>query len=172
MGAKKGETTATERGHDIDVKVQGAMGTENELSAEATEAADAVIIAADTSVSRDRFEVKPLVKDTIKAAVNDPDGLIDEAIENADGDADTADSDTDREGTEDTEPEPAETPTDDESTEQTEPSETSNSGGLLGAIRDSFSYGLSLPLRSVSVLVAMTRGIVNNRLIPHSAVAS
>ncbi|MFC7115706.1 PTS fructose transporter subunit IIB [Natronoarchaeum sp. GCM10025703] len=137
MGAENLENTATERGHDIDVEVQGAMGTENELTAEAIDAADAVIIAADTSVSRGRFEGKPLVKSNIKAAVNDADELIDEAIEKAGGDASDDEAVTEDESED--EAEATETASEETSTERTEQRETSSSGGLLGAIKDIFS---------------------------------
>lgn len=81
MAAENLETTAADLGHEIAVEVQGAMGAENELSAEQIAEADAVIIAADTSVQRDRFEGKPLVKGTVKDAVNDPASLVAEAAE-------------------------------------------------------------------------------------------
>lgn len=81
MAAENLETTAEERGHDIKVEVQGAMGAENELTDDDIAAADAVIIAADTSVSRDRFQNTPLIKGTVKDAVNDPEGLIDQAAQ-------------------------------------------------------------------------------------------
>ncbi|WP_436344138.1 PTS fructose transporter subunit IIB [Natronorubrum sp. FCH18a] len=88
MAAENLETTAEAQGHDIKVEVQGAMGAENELTADDIEAAAAVVIAADTSVSRDRFDGKPLVKGTVKDAVNDPEGLIDQAVQGAEaGDA-------------------------------------------------------------------------------------
>lgn len=83
MAAENLETTAEERGHDIKVEVQGAMGAENELTDDDIAAADAVIIAADTSVSRDRFQNTPLIKGTVKDAVNDPEGLIDQAAQRA-----------------------------------------------------------------------------------------
>ena len=89
MGAENLEQEAQRRGHDIEVEIQGAMGAENELSAADIEAADAAIIAADTAVNRDRFEDIPLVKGTIKDAVNDVEGLMDEAEAAAGGDADT-----------------------------------------------------------------------------------
>ncbi|MFC6758033.1 MULTISPECIES: PTS fructose transporter subunit IIB [Haloarcula] len=89
MGAENLEQEAKRRGHDIEVEIQGAMGAENELSAEDIETADAAIIAADTSVNRDRFEDLPLVTGTIKAAVNDVEGLMDEAEAAAEGDPDT-----------------------------------------------------------------------------------
>ncbi len=89
MGAENLEQEAQKRGHDIVVEIQGAMGAENELSAEDIEAADAAIIAADTSVNRDRFEDVPLVKGTIKDAVNDVEALMDEAEDAAEGEPDT-----------------------------------------------------------------------------------
>ncbi|RDI70480.1 PTS fructose transporter subunit IIB [Halopelagius longus] len=104
MAAENLEQTADRLGHDIKVEVQGAMGAENELSGDDIAGADAVIVASDTSVSRDRFEGKPLVKGTVKDGVNDPEGLIEQAAElvesgesgtvelgdAADGDADSA----------------------------------------------------------------------------------
>jgi len=90
MAAENLETTAEERGHEIHVEVQGAMGTENEIPADAIAEADAVLIAADTSVPTDRFDGKVVVKGSVKDGVNDPDGLIDEAIERVEGDADAA----------------------------------------------------------------------------------
>lgn len=81
MAAENLRTTGEKMGHDISVEVQGAMGAQDELTAEQIEAADAVIIAADTAVSRDRFEEKPLVKGPVKDAVNDAEGLIRESVE-------------------------------------------------------------------------------------------
>ena len=94
MAAENLEQTAPEMGHDIHVEVQGAMGAENELSPETIADADAVIIAADTSVSRDRFEDKPLVKGTVKDAVNDVEGLIERAVAAVDGAGESTSSDT------------------------------------------------------------------------------
>lgn len=84
MAAENLQQTGEELGHDISVEVQGAMGAQDELTAEEIAAADAVVIAADTSVKRDRFEDKPLVKGTVKDAVGDAEGLIQEATELAD----------------------------------------------------------------------------------------
>ena len=83
MAAENLETTAEERDHEIHVEIQGAMGTENEISETQINEADAVIIAADTSVSRSRFEGKQVVKGTVKDAVNNAGDLIDEAVEKA-----------------------------------------------------------------------------------------
>jgi PTS system fructose-specific IIB component len=81
MAAENLEQTADRLGHDIKVEVQGSMGAENELTADDIAEADAVIIASDTSVNRDRFEGKPVVKGTVKDGVNDPEGLIEKAAE-------------------------------------------------------------------------------------------
>ncbi|MFC6730696.1 PTS fructose transporter subunit IIB, partial [Natronoarchaeum mannanilyticum] len=90
MAAENLETTAEERGHEIHVEVQGAMGTENEIPSDAIAEADAVLIAADTSVQTDRFDGKVVVKGSVKDGVNDAGGLIDEAIERVEGEADAA----------------------------------------------------------------------------------
>lgn len=79
------EQAAHETGHDITVEVRGATDAENELSAAEIAVADVVVIAADTSVSRDRFEGKPLVKGTVKDAVDDAEGLVERAVEEAGG---------------------------------------------------------------------------------------
>jgi len=81
MAAENLERTGERLGHEIKVEVQGAVGTQNELTAAELNDADAVIIAADTAVSRDRFEGKPLVGASVKDGVNDPEGLFEHAVE-------------------------------------------------------------------------------------------
>lgn len=80
MAAENLQTTAGQMGHDISVEVQGAMGAQDELTPEEIEAAEVVIITADTAVSRDRFDGKPIMKGTVKDAVNDAEGVIREAV--------------------------------------------------------------------------------------------
>ena len=95
MAAENLETTAEEMGHDIKVEVQGSMGAQNELTADDVAEADVVIITADTSVQRDRFEGKPLVKKTVKDGVNDAEGVIREAerlVESGKGASDESDA--------------------------------------------------------------------------------
>jgi PTS system fructose-specific IIB component len=87
MAAENLRTKAEELGHEISVEVQGAMGAQDELTADEIADADAVIIAADTAVSRDRFEGMPVVKGTVKDAVNDVESLIHEAVELAESGA-------------------------------------------------------------------------------------
>ncbi|MFB6223462.1 MAG: PTS fructose transporter subunit IIB [Haloarcula sp.] len=102
MAAENLEQTAEEQGHDIKVEVQGAMGAENELSDADIKAADAAIIASDTSVSQDRFSGVPLIKGTVKDAVNDAEGMIADAIEATDGDAPDTQTESDGPDTTDT----------------------------------------------------------------------
>ncbi|ELZ60878.1 phosphotransferase system IIB component [Haloferax sp. ATCC BAA-644] len=68
-------------GHDIDVEVQGAMGTQDELTSDAVAEADAVIITSDTSVSRDRFDGKLVLKGTVKDGVNNAEAVVKKAVE-------------------------------------------------------------------------------------------
>ncbi|GAA0306521.1 PTS fructose transporter subunit IIB [Halarchaeum salinum] len=83
MAAENLETTAKEMGHEIKVEVQGAMGAENELTADDIAAADAVIITADTAVQTDRFEGKPVVQGPVKAGVNRAGEMVERAVEAA-----------------------------------------------------------------------------------------
>jgi len=128
MAAENIQTTAEERGHDIHVEVQGAMGTENEIPDAVLAAADAVIIAADTSVQQDRFSDHIVVKAGVKAGVNDADGLIDSAVSRADGTGDTERGDG--------------VVTDDNTTTATPAADSSgstNSGGVLARLKRLFS---------------------------------
>ena len=135
MAAENLETTAEERGYDIKVEVQGAMGAENELTPAEIEDAGAVIVAADTAVNRDRFDGKPLVKGTVKDAVNDADGLIERAVERAEAGETGV---TDVSGSESTET--VEKSTSD-STTDTEPEQLGGdpSKGLFARLRRLFS---------------------------------
>ncbi|GAB3669222.1 PTS fructose transporter subunit IIB [Halopiger thermotolerans] len=85
MAAENLERVATANGHEILVEVRGAMGRENELSSDDIETADAVIVAAETAVDRDRFagEGTPVVDAPVKAAVTDAETLLERAIEAA-----------------------------------------------------------------------------------------
>jgi len=81
MAAENLERTGERLAHEIKVEVQGAVGTQNELTATEIDGADAIIIAADTAVSRDRFGDKPLVESPVKHGVNDPERLFEHAVE-------------------------------------------------------------------------------------------
>ena len=141
MAAENLETTATDRGHDIHVEVQGAMGTENEIPADTLAAADAVIVAADTGVQLDRFADHIVVKGSVKDGVNDAGGLIDEAVsrvEEAGGASDTAADDTAEPDAASEEPaagDEASTAASDAAADDS----GKKSGGLLATIRNLFS---------------------------------
>lgn len=135
MAAENIKTTAEARGHDIHVEVQGAMGTQDELPADAIANADVVVITADTAVSTDRFEGLPVVKKTVKDGVNKAEAVIREAEElaeesTADDDEPSAvDDDSTEEGAVESETPPADG---DEQTEE-------KSGGLLSGLKKRFS---------------------------------
>jgi PTS system fructose-specific IIB component len=76
MGAEALERAATDAGHEIHVEVQGAMGTENSLTADQIETADVALVAADVRVDTDRFAALPMVNVSVSEAITDPEGLI------------------------------------------------------------------------------------------------
>jgi PTS system fructose-specific IIB component len=80
MGAEALERAAADAGHEIHVEVQGAMGTENGLTAARIETADVALVAADVRVDTERFADLPTVEVSVSEAVTDPEGLIDRAI--------------------------------------------------------------------------------------------
>jgi PTS system fructose-specific IIB component len=137
MAAENLQNTAEERGHDIHVEVHGAMGTENEIPDDTLAAADAVIIAADTGVSQDRFGDHIVVKGTVKDGVNDAGGLIDEAVERVEaGGTDTEGEPTDKSTTADT----ADTDHRAETETATEPdSAADNDSGVIARLKRLFS---------------------------------
>ena len=74
MAAEGLENAAKELGWDIKVETQGSVGVQNELTAEEIAEADAVVIAATTTVNKDRFAGKRLLEvdanDAIKNGVD------------------------------------------------------------------------------------------------------
>jgi fructose-specific phosphotransferase system component IIB len=86
MGAEALERAATEAAHDIHVEVEGAMGTENELTRSQIESADVALVAADVRVDVDRFADLPTVKASVSEAVTDPGALVERAAQRASGD--------------------------------------------------------------------------------------
>ncbi|QGK69811.1 PTS fructose transporter subunit IIBC [Allosaccharopolyspora coralli] len=79
MAAEALEQAAKDAGDEISVETQGSAGS-NALSAAEIAAADAVVFAADVGVSgRERFAGKPVVDATVKQAINDAAGLVEQA---------------------------------------------------------------------------------------------
>ena len=80
MAAEALLQAAKEKDVEIKVETRGAVGIENELTAEDIAAAHAIIIAAATDVEEFRFAGKPVVKVAIGEAIKDPKSVIDEAL--------------------------------------------------------------------------------------------
>ncbi len=73
MAAEQIEKTAKALGHQIKVETQGAMGIENELSAEDIREADVAIFAIGIGVEqRERFKGKKIIEVTVQEAIKDP----------------------------------------------------------------------------------------------------
>jgi fructose-specific phosphotransferase system IIB component len=72
MAAKELEKTAKKLGYRIKVETQGAMGVENELSAEDIAHADVVILASDVALEKpERFDRISVVRVSVREAIND-----------------------------------------------------------------------------------------------------
>ncbi len=77
MAAERLEKAAKKLGHRIRVETQGAMGIENELSAEEVRAADAVILAAGIPVrNRERFVGLRVIEVSVQEAIRNPERLL------------------------------------------------------------------------------------------------
>lgn len=73
MAAEQLAKVGKKLGHEVKVETQGAMGIENELSAEDISNADYVIFACDIEVEqRERFAGLPLIEVPAQMAIKDP----------------------------------------------------------------------------------------------------
>lgn len=79
MAAENLEIAAKKRNIEIKVETQGSIGAENVLTEQEIADADAVIIAASTSVNKDRFNGKHLLEVDVTEAIDHPDDLFDRA---------------------------------------------------------------------------------------------
>ncbi|MHC5250595.1 PTS fructose transporter subunit IIC [Enterococcus sp. LJL90] len=79
MAAESLEIAAKNRDIEIKVETQGSIGAENVLSEAEIAQADAVIIAASTTVNKDRFVGKHLLEVDVNEAIDHPDDLFDRA---------------------------------------------------------------------------------------------
>lgn len=77
MAAESLEIAAKKRDIEIKVETQGSIGVENVLTEQEIAEADAVIIAASTSVNKDRFNGKRLLEVDVTEAIDHPDDLFD-----------------------------------------------------------------------------------------------
>jgi fructose-specific phosphotransferase system IIB component len=73
MAAEQLEQTAKKLGHQIKVETQGAMGIENELSAEDIRQAEVAIFAVDINVEKkERFDALKIVQVSVREAIKNP----------------------------------------------------------------------------------------------------
>ncbi|MCY7941063.1 fructose-specific PTS transporter subunit EIIC [Bacillus inaquosorum] len=80
MAAENLQKTADRLGVSIKVETQGGIGVENELTKEEIREADAIIIAADRSVNKDRFIGKKLLSVGVQDGIRKPEELIQKAL--------------------------------------------------------------------------------------------
>ena len=80
MAAEALKKTAAILGYEISAETQGSEGAKTPLSAADIQAADAVIIAADMHVSKDRFAGKPLYETTTSTAIRETETVIKAAL--------------------------------------------------------------------------------------------
>jgi PTS system fructose-specific IIC component len=83
MAAEGVQRGAESLGHSVKVETQGSVGSQNTLSDADIDAADIVIIAADTKVDLSRFVGKRLYETSTKAAIHDGAAVVRTALEQA-----------------------------------------------------------------------------------------
>lgn len=83
MAAEGIEQGAKALGHTVKVETQGSVGAQNTLTAEEIQAADVVIIAADTKVDMSRFAGKAVYETSTNAAIKDGQAVVNNALAQA-----------------------------------------------------------------------------------------
>ncbi|WFA07202.1 fructose-specific PTS transporter subunit EIIC [Bacillus sp. HSf4] len=91
MAAENLQKAADRLGVQLKVETQGGIGVENELTEQDIREADAIIIAADRSVNKDRFIGKKLLAVGVQDGIRKPEELIKRAVN---GDIPTHQSDS------------------------------------------------------------------------------
>ena len=80
MAAESIEKAAKNKGYLVKVETRGSGGAKNVLTEEEIQAADGIIVAADTNVPMDRFDGKPLIECQVSHGINKADELIDTIV--------------------------------------------------------------------------------------------
>lgn len=80
MAADALKNKAAELGYTIKVETNGSGGVKNKLTAAEIEAADAIIVAADTKIEMTRFAGKKVIQAPVADGVRKPKDLIDRAM--------------------------------------------------------------------------------------------
>lgn len=81
MAAEALEIAAKDIGWNIKVETQGSVGAKNVLTQEDIEAADAVVIAASTSVNKDRFHGKRLYEVDVNDAIKNGQQVLKDSLQ-------------------------------------------------------------------------------------------
>ncbi|MCL2598682.1 MAG: fructose-specific PTS transporter subunit EIIC [Firmicutes bacterium] len=81
MAAEKLESTAKEMGVYLKAETNGSGGAKNVLTDEEIQKADAIIIAADTTVQMARFEGKPLIKVKVSDGIRKAKSILQDCID-------------------------------------------------------------------------------------------
>lgn len=81
MAAENIEKAAKKKGYLVKVETRGSGGAKNVLTEEEIEAADGIIVAADTNVPMDRFDGKKLIECQVSHGINKADELINEIVD-------------------------------------------------------------------------------------------
>lgn len=77
MAAEKLAEFAQDQGYEIKVETQGALGIENEITAEDLAAADLAILAIDVEIQgMERFDSIRTIKVPVGEAIKNPEGII------------------------------------------------------------------------------------------------
>ncbi|MDN6498034.1 MAG: fructose PTS transporter subunit IIB, partial [Tetragenococcus koreensis] len=74
------QQAAENKGVTIKIETHGQVGIENELTAQEIADADAVIIAADKDVQKERFAGKQVINVAVGRGIKEADQLIDDAL--------------------------------------------------------------------------------------------
>ena len=80
MAAESIEKAAKKKGYLVKVETRGSGGAKNVLTEEEIEAADGIIVAADTNVPMDRFDGRALIECQVSHGINKADELIDTIV--------------------------------------------------------------------------------------------
>ncbi|SDC31864.1 PTS fructose transporter subunit IIC [Geotoga petraea] len=86
MAAEALQKAAEEMGYEMKTETRGSVGVENELTAQDIKEAEAVVIAADTNVPRERFSGKKVVEVSVSEAIKNSEKVIKSALESKEKD--------------------------------------------------------------------------------------
>lgn len=86
MAAEALKKAAEEMGYEIKTETRGSVGVENELTNQEIKEADAVIIAADTNVPRQRFSGKKVIEVSVSEAIKNGKQVIESALKSKEKD--------------------------------------------------------------------------------------